>query len=126
MKTPSTTCLAALIAIFVMLSASAAVHASCTGSNRVSLDNASCLFGDWENTCHSRIFGGCVSWGSTYWVQANVDCIQGTDKVVAKIDISGATDRTWHQTDFNVRTGSSNHKTNGVYCCSDLGRCTTQ
>ena len=112
-----------LAALFGVLAFSGAVHASCTGSNRVSLNSAGCLSGGWTNTCQDSIFGHCTGYHSSYWVQASADCVTGGNKVVAKIDLKSDTDRTWHLANSNQRNGNSTTRTNGVYCCSDLGRC---
>lgn len=123
MKTLPATFLAAVIAIFGVLAVPGTSHASCTGSNRLSLDEAYCLDGGWNNSCNARIFGKCISWSSTYWVEADYFCTQG-NTVVAKIDLKGHTDKTWHQNDSNRRSGSHGTTTvNGIYCCKDLGFC---
>lgn len=118
MQTQRMKWIAGALVLFGFLVTAGASHASCTGSNRVGLSEAACLDGGHENTCQSRIFGACVDWASSHWAESQ--CI---DKVVAKVDISGATDRTWHLNNFARRSGEHYNKTRGVYCCNDLGRC---
>ena len=118
-----TTFLSVFLSIFGVLALSVASHASCTGDNRISLGSASCLDGGWDNSCTAKIFGKCIGWSSSYWAQATATCTAGSDKVVVKIDLKSQGDRTWHLTGFTRSNGQSNTKTNGVYCCDDLGRC---
>ena len=115
--------LAAFLAVFGVLAVPGASHASCSGSNRVSLSSASCLDGGYSNYCATRIFGKCVSWNSSHWVQATANCTRGDDKVVAKISLRNMGDRTWHRYNNARHQATSDAKTKGIYCCSDLGRC---
>ena len=111
------------LALFGFVAVSGASHASCTGSNRQAAIDSYCLTGEYTNTCEGSIFGGCVKWSSSFWAEADEDCVTGTDKVVVKIDIAHATDKTWHQTNTDRRSGTASKRVNGVYCCKDLGRC---
>ena len=109
------------LALFGSLAVAGASHASCTGDDRLGLSEAACLLGGHLNDCDSAIFNQCISWSSSYWAQSRCSA-RGT--VVAKIDIAGGTDETWHLNDGDKRSGSkSDKKTRGVYCCDDLGLC---
>lgn len=122
MKTLPTTFLAALIAIFGVLAVPGTSHAStCTGSNRLSLDAAACLDGGTSSDCSWKLFGTCMSVFYTAWVQSK--CSGDGTKVVAKIDVEGHQDYTWHQTNNGKRTLESFSKIRGAYCCDDLGKC---
>lgn len=112
---------AGALALFGSLAIAGAGHASCTGDDRLSLSEADCLNGGHTNSCSSKLFGHCISRNSYFWAQSTCSA-QGT--VVAKIDITGGTDKTWHLNDDVKRSGSHTDKhTGGVYCCNDLGLC---
>ena len=114
-------CTVGALALLGSLAIAAASHASCTGSDRLTIAESNCLDGDHTNTCTLRAFGKCIGHSSTYWVQSSC-WWSGT--VVAKIDIAGAADKTWHIENAARRSGSSSsNKTRGVYCCNDLGLC---
>ncbi len=90
--------------------AGAAYAASCSGSNRVFHSNAECLHGWWDNNEWPKdstfgVQGSCSDWGT----------------VVAKIELVGAMDRTWHLNNDNKRRGSSSSRVNGIHCCKDVG-----
>ena len=106
------------LALLGSLAIAGASHASCTGSNRLTIGESSCLDGSHTSSCSDRIFSACIAYSSTYWAQGRCK-----EKVVAKIDIAGGTDATWHLTNFLKKTGTSSKKVRGVYCCDDLGRC---
>lgn len=108
------------LALFGSLAIAGASHASCTGDNRLGLSEANCLRGGHTNSCESKIFGQCISPVSYYWAMSRCS-EQGT--VVAKVDIAGGTDKTWHLNDNRKRSGESSNHTRGVYCCDDLGLC---
>ena len=42
-------------------------------------------------------------------------------KVVAKVDLKSAMDRTLHLNDGSQRDGSTIHRIRGISCCSDIG-----
>ena len=116
--------MAGAFALSAFLAVSGASHASCDENDRIASGDSSCLSAGWSNSCENRIFGKCISWSSTYWAQAASQCTSGSSKVVAKVDIAGGSDRTWHLHNTDNRSGSSStNKTNGIYCCNDLGRC---
>ena len=99
-----------LLAFVLIVAVAGEAKASCTGSDRVSRDNAECLSGWWDNNTWPKnsTFGAqnlCSDWG----------------KVVAKVDISGASDRTWHLADGGKRRGSTSNSVRNIYCCQDLG-----
>lgn len=99
-----------LLAFALIVAVAGDAYASCTGSNRVDRDNAECLNGWWDNNSWPKksTFGAqnqCPDWG----------------KVVAKVDIKNAGDKTWHLGDGNSRTGSTSSTVRDIYCCKDLG-----
>ena len=120
MRTSGMKWMVGAVALAAFLAVSGASYASCTGNNRVSLGDADCLSGGHSNSCTSRIFGKCITYTSSFWAQK---VCTGGRKVVAKIDLKSASDRTWHLTNTGERNGSASSKVNGIYCCSDLGRC---
>ncbi len=94
------------------LVASGTSYANCGSSQRVSLASSGCLDGDWDNDT-SR-------WGiksSDFWAR---NLCSSWGKVVAKIDIKSASDKTWHLTNSNKRTGDANNHVRSIKCCSDL------
>ena len=109
------------LAAFGFLVISGASHASCTGSDRLSLSRANCLDGDHYSVCSFRLFGTCMVKKYKVWVQSR--CSGDGTKVVAKIDIANVTDLTWHQTSNAKRSVETDNPINGVYCCDDLGQC---
>ena len=99
-----------LLAFVLIVAFAGTADASCTGSNRISHGSAECLHGWWDNNSwpNDSKFGAqnlCPDWG----------------KVVAKVDIEAASDRTWHLDDGDKRRGSTSNRVRGVYCCKDLG-----
>ena len=115
--------IAGALALFASLAISGASHASCTGDDRVSIPDASCLSGSHSNHCSFDIFGKCLSYQSSFWVQALTSCVQNGNKVVAKIDLKDRIDETWHLTNHDRNDGAADTYTRGVYCCDDLGKC---
>lgn len=87
------------------------VHASCTGSDRISFRDAQCLAANWKNT--NYIFGSSF---------AARNLCPDYGKVVAKIDLKNANDKTWHLRDGETRSGESHGKVRGIHCCRDLGK----
>ena len=109
------------LALFGSLAIAGSSYASCTGDDRLGLSEANCLLGGHTSRCDGKLFGQCLSGSSTFWARSRCSA-HGT--VVAKIDIEGGTDKTWHLNDNNTRNGSHDSKrTRGVYCCDDLGLC---
>ena len=106
------------IALFGSLVIAGTSYASCTGSNRLTVGASDCLDGSHTNTCTARIFGKCIAYSSSFEVTSQCE-----EKVVAKIDLAGATDRTLHLHNFAIRSGTDSVEVRGVYCCDDLGRC---
>ena len=99
-----------LLAFILIVAVAGAAYASCTGSNRVARSNAECLSGWWDNNNwpSNSTFGArnlCPDWG----------------KVVAKVDIKNAGDKTWYLSGGNARRGSTSHTVRNIYCCQDLG-----
>lgn len=83
--------------------------AACTGSNRIDHSDAECLHGWWDNNSWPResTFGAqnlCPDWGT----------------VVAKVDIAGTSDRTWHLANADKRRGRTSFTVRDIYCCKDL------
>ena len=74
--------------------------------------NAECLYAWWNNRGLLR--------KSPYHVSNQ--CYQ-YGKVVAKVDLVSASDRTIHLTDALPRDGDTRHRIRGISCCSDLGIC---
>ena len=99
-----------LLAFALIVAFASAAYASCTGSNRITRANAECLHGWWDNNTwpSKSTFGAqnlCPDWG----------------KVVAKVDIEAASDRTWHLANGDKRRGSTSNSVRNIYCCKDLG-----
>ncbi|MCY4503055.1 MAG: hypothetical protein OXE57_16005 [Alphaproteobacteria bacterium] len=89
-----------------------AAAGSCSAGNRVDHRNAECLYAWWNNRGLLR--------KSPYHVSNQ--CYQ-YGKVVAKVDLVSASDRTIHLTDALPRDGDTRHRIRGISCCSDLGIC---
>ena len=99
-----------LLAFALIMVVAGTAYASCTGSNRIDRDDAECLSGWWDNNSWPKksTFGAqnlCPDWG----------------KVVAKVDIKDAGDRTWHLADGDKRRSSTSNTVRDIYCCQDLG-----
>ena len=99
-----------LVAFVLLLLLGSEAFASCTGSNRIWHNSAECLVAEWESK----------SWPQTSWFRVGSSCPE-FGKVVAKVDIKNASDRTIHLTNSNSRSGSSTHSIRGIYCCKDVG-----
>ena len=100
---------ALLAAAFMLLPATTA-EASCSTGNRVDHRDAECLSAWWKNrgvlkksSFHVRNM--CPEYG----------------KVVAKVDLKSAMDRTLHLNDGLPRDGDTRHRIRGISCCSDTG-----
>ena len=98
------------LALAFLLVAPLEANAACEGSNRLYHGDSSCLSAGWNN-------GGWASTNRTYWAKNNCSY---AGKVVAKIDLKSASDRTWHLNDGSKRTGSGSAKIRNIYCCKDL------
>ena len=97
-------------AVVLSVLAVSQVDASCTGGNRISHRAAECLDAEWDN--------GKYMFGSAFTVR-NMCPVYG--KVVAKIDLKGRADKTWHLGNGDSRTGESFAKVRWIHCCRDLG-----
>ena len=96
---------------FVLIAAIAGdAYAACTGSNRIRHNDVECLHAWWDNN----------SWPSRSEVWARNDC-PSWGKVVAKIDIRSASDKTWHLTTGGTRYSHTSNRIRSVSCCKDLG-----
>ena len=98
------------LALAFLLVAPPEANAACEGSNRLYHGDSSCLSAGWDN-------GSWTSTNRTYWAKNNCSY---AGKVVAKIDLKSASDRTWHLNDGSKRTGSGSAKIRNIYCCKDL------
>ncbi|MYD94822.1 MAG: hypothetical protein F4Y02_14270 [Chloroflexi bacterium] len=98
-----------LVAFALIVAVAGEARASCTGSNRVSRDNSECLHGWWNNR----------SWPNNSTFAAQNTC-PGWGRVVAKIDIQNASDRTWYLGDSTVRRGDTSSRVRDIWCCKDL------
>ncbi len=83
-----------LLAFAFIAAVAGEAWAACTGSNRIDHSDAECLHGWWDNNSWPResTFGAqnlCPDWGT----------------VVAKVDIAGTSDRTWHLANGDKRRG---------------------
>ncbi len=101
--------LAVLAAALILLSAGTA-DASCSARNRVDYRNAECLSAWWKNRGLFR--------KSPYYVR---NMCPEYGKVVAKVDLKSAGDRTLHLADGLPREGDTRHRIRGISCCSDTG-----
>ncbi len=86
-------------------------QASCTGSDRLSGDDADCMAASFRNK----------SWPNNNAFDARNLCHQ-IGKIVVKVDIKGLNDKTWHISGSSTyRNTSPNANTvRGIYCCKDL------
>ena len=101
--------LAVLTAALMSLPAATA-DASCSAGNRVDHRNAECLSAWWKNRGPFR--------KSPYYVR---NMCPEYGKVVAKVDLRSAGDRTLHLADGFPREGDTGHRIQGISCCSDTG-----
>ena len=100
----------AFLAVVLMLLPATTAEASCSAPNRVDHRDAECLSAWWKNRgllkkrpYHVRNM--CPEYG----------------KVVAKVDLTSARDRTPHLNDGLPRDGDTRHRIQGISCCSDIG-----
>ena len=101
--------IALLAALLLLLPASAAAG-SCSRENRVDHRDAECLSAWWKNR-------GLLK--KSPWHVSNQCPEYG--KVVAKVDLVSARDRTIHLTDHIPRDGDTRHRIRGISCCTDMG-----
>ena len=112
MKVLGTCCMGVALVLPLSLAVPEASHAACESNKRTSHSSAQCLDAGWSNRTRS--------WGrkrTNMW--AENECASW-GKVVAKVDIAAASDKTWHLTTGNRRTGSANAHTRQISCCKDL------
>lgn len=99
---------ARVLAVAALALCAASVDAACEKKHRVSHRDAECLTASWTHGIPPmrtfRVRNRCPDLG----------------KVVAKIDLVGARDRTWHLHDGDTRHGSTTHRIRDISCCSDL------
>ena len=100
----------ALLAVALMLLPATTAEASCSTGNRVDHRDAECLSASWKNRG--------VLKKSPYHVR---NMCPEYGKVVAKVDLVSAMDRTLHLDDGSQRDGSTIHRIRGISCCSDTG-----
>lgn len=84
-------------------------YAACESSNRIDHGEAECLHAWWDNN----------DWPKKSTYAARNEC-PAWGKVVAKVDIRNASDKTWHLTNGNTRRGSTSHTVREISCCTDL------
>ena len=100
----------ALLAAALMLLPATTAEASCSTGNRVDHRDAECLSAWWKNR-------GLLK-KSPYHVR---NMCPEYGKVVAKVDLKSAMDRTLHLNDGLPRDGDTRHRIRGISCCSDTG-----
>ena len=113
MKVLGRCCFGVVLALPLSLAVPEASHAACGSSQRTSHSSAQCLDAGWTNSTRGWLRqkrtsiwaeNECASWG----------------KVVAKVDLKSASDKTWHLNNSSRRTGSANAHTRSISCCKDL------
>ena len=102
----------ALLAVTFLLPPADAEASQCSRGERVDHRNAECLYAWWKNR-------GLLK--KSPWHVSNQCSEYG--KVVAKVDLVSASDRTIHLTDALPRDGDTRHRIRGIACCSDMGIC---
>ena len=100
----------ALLAVALILLPAITAEASCSTGNRVDHRDAECLSASWKNRG--------VLKKSPYHVR---NMCPEYGKVVAKVDLKSAMDRTLHLDDGSQRDGTTIHRIRGISCCSDIG-----
>ena len=98
----------ALLAVAIILLSATTADASCSAGNRVDHRDAECLSAWWKNR-------GLLK-KSPYHVR---NMCPEYGKVVAKVDLKSAMDRTLHLDDGSQRDGTTIHRIRGISCCSD-------
>ena len=111
MKWNAARAVSAMFALVLTAVLAGQAYASCGKSQRIDHDDADCLDAGWDNS---------TNWLSHGKVWARNECPEhGT--VVAKVDIKGGKDKTWHLSDGDKKSeGTSILNTRNVSCCSDL------
>ena len=102
----------ALLAALILLLPADVEASQCSRGERVDHRNAECLYAWWKNR-------GLLK--KSPWHVSNQCSEYG--KVVAKVDLVSASDRTIHLTDALPRDGDTRHRIRGIACCSDMGIC---
>ena len=98
----------AVLAVALILLPTGTAEASCSAGNRVDHRDAECLSTSWKNRG--------VLKKSPYHVR---NMCPEYGKVVAKVDLKSAMDRTLHLDDGSQRDGTTIHRIRGISCCSD-------
>ena len=101
---------AVLLAAALILLPATTAAGSCSSGDRVDHRDAECLSASWKNRG--------VLKKSPYHVR---NMCPDYGKVVAKVDLKSAMDRTLHLNDGSQRDGSTLHRIRGISCCSDTG-----
>ncbi len=101
-----------LAGALLLLPADAEAGRQCSRSERVNHRDAECLYAWWKNRgllkkSPYHVSNQCSEYG----------------KVVAKVDLAAARDRTLHLIDDIPRDGDTRHRIRGISCCSDMGIC---
>ena len=99
----------ALLAGALLLLPENAEASQCSRAERVDHRNAECLSASWKNRgllkkSPYHVSNQCSEYG----------------KVVAKVDLASARDRTIHLIDDNPRDGDTRHRIRSISCCSDI------
>ena len=102
----------ALLAGALLLLPENAESSQCSRSERVNHRDAECLYAWWKNRglfkkSPYHVSNQCSEYG----------------KVVAKVDLASASDRTIHLIDDIPRDGDTRHRIRDISCCSDMGIC---
>ena len=102
----------ALLAGALLLLPENASASQCSRAERVNHRDAECLSAWWKNRgllkkSPYHVSNQCSEYG----------------KVVAKVDLVSASDRTIHLIDDIPRDGDTRHRIRGISCCSDMGIC---
>ena len=93
-----------------------ALGSNCEWSYRMNHSNSDCMHGWWDNSPPASTG---YAMGSKYGVQS---FCSNYGSVVAKIDISGGSDRTWTLNNGSKQRGGSVwNNVSGIYCCIDKG-----
>ena len=113
MKWNAARAVSAMFALVLMAALAGQAYASCGKSQRIDHDDANCLDAGWNNS---------TNWLSHGKVWARNECPEhGT--VVAKVDIKGGKDKTWHLSDGDKKSaGTSTTVADFVVVCSEMLR----
>lgn len=103
--------LMSVVSLAVSLASVGEVDASCGSSQRVKSSSAECLGARWSNR------GNWVDPSSEFYASSSCSSY---GKVVAKVDLKSASDRTWHLTNAHLKQGTANAHVRQIYCCKDL------